>query len=107
MCGFVQTLENLHLALLTFLSDSSILINLHVTCLQAIRKAKKVFFIAKEIMSSESVFVDVLKLLNVVSVPNIQFQELPRFSNLVSSLVVSDPGGLHHTYSSRDWGLFI
>ncbi|GFR90665.1 FYVE, RhoGEF and PH domain-containing protein 6 [Elysia marginata] len=31
----------------------------------AIRKAKKVFFIAKEIMSSESVFVDVLKLLNV------------------------------------------
>ncbi|KAK3770959.1 hypothetical protein RRG08_029050 [Elysia crispata] len=31
----------------------------------AIRKAKKVYFIAKEIMSSEGVFVDVLKLLNV------------------------------------------
>lgn len=46
-------------------------------CFQRLKRERKVFYIAQEVVKSEEVFVDVLKLLNVVCVHMAVFCQIP------------------------------
>ena len=49
--------------------------SVYFVCFQRQKREKKVYYIAEEVVKSEQVFVDVLKLLNVVC----EYATLPKF----------------------------